>query len=70
MTTANEKKAMKALAWISGCLFWKTFTRISPPMMNMKAVSERGGRGGGGGMRRRKERRGKRREGGKREDRK
>ena len=47
MTTANEKKAMKALAWISGCLFWKTFTRISPPMMNMKAVSERGGRGGG-----------------------
>ena len=47
MTTANEKKAMKALAWISGCLFWKTFTRISPPMMNMKAVSEGGGRGGG-----------------------
>ena len=45
MTTANEKKAMKALAWISGCLFWKTFTRISPPMINMKAVSERG-RGG------------------------
>ena len=49
MTTANEKKAMKALAWISGCLFWKTFTRISPPMMNMKAVSERGGGGVWGG---------------------
>ena len=40
MKTANEKKAMKALAWISGCRFWNTFTRISPPMMNMKAVSK------------------------------
>jgi len=47
MTTAKEKKAMKALAWTSGCLFWKIFTRNNPPMMNMKAVS--GGRGGGGG---------------------
>ena len=39
MMTANEKKAMKALALMSGCLFWKIFTSNSPPMMNMKAVS-------------------------------
>ena len=37
--TAKEKNAMNALAWISGCLFWNTFTRRRPPMTNMKAVS-------------------------------
>ena len=39
ITTAKQKKAMNALAWKSGCLFWKIFASRSPPMMNMKAVS-------------------------------
>ena len=51
MMTAKEKKAMKALALMSGCRFWKSFASKSPPMMNMKAVSgesEEGERRGGG----------------------
>ena len=41
MMTAKQKKAMKALAWISGCRDWSILTISSPPMMNMKAVSGR-----------------------------
>ncbi len=37
--TAKEKNARKALAWMSGCLFWNTLTKKMPPMMNMNAVS-------------------------------
>jgi len=39
MTMAKVKKAMKALALMSGCRFWNSFTRNRPPMMNMNAVS-------------------------------
>ena len=39
MMTAKAKKAMNALARTFGWRFWYTFTRIIPPVMNMKAVS-------------------------------
>ena len=54
MTTAKEKKAMKAFALMSGCRFWNSFTMNRPPIMNMKAVSrgrEEGREEGIGGKR-------------------
>ena len=56
-TIAKTKKAMTAEALISGWRLWKIFNSSKPPIMNMKAVSERermewtvwGGGGGGHG---------------------